>query len=157
MISAKYNSPSPPPKKNKNKQTNKKQTRQNKTNKQTESKQGKKKQTNKQKQKQKTCGVLFFLNAVVIKVIGELYFGKKNLKLEEFSLQIDDEQKIGIFTLFCGRFLGRKVKRKKKEGKNSRLPIHSKAHSLDHIWGWMTLCARQVILHYLDNSFLTFV
>ena len=28
-------------------------------------------------QKQKTCGVLFFLNAVVIKVIGELYFGKK--------------------------------------------------------------------------------
>ena len=133
MISAKYNSPSPPPKKNKNKQTNKKQTRQNKTNKQTESKQGKKKQTNKQKQKQKTCGVLFFLNAVVIKVIGELYFGKKNLKLEEFSLQIDDEQKIGIFTLFCGRFLGRKVKRKKKEGKNSRLPIHSKAHSLDHI------------------------
>ena len=35
------------------------------------------KQTNKQKQKQKTCGVLFFLNAVVIKVIRELYFGKK--------------------------------------------------------------------------------
>ena len=48
MISAKYNSPSPPTKKkNKNKQTNKKQTRQNKTNKQTKSKQGKKK-TNKQ-------------------------------------------------------------------------------------------------------------
>ena len=65
MISAKYNTP--PQKKNKNKQTNKKQTRQNKTN----------KQTNKRKQKQKTCGVLFFLNAVVIKVIGELYFGKK--------------------------------------------------------------------------------
>ena len=53
MISAKYNTP--PPKKKK--QTNK--------------------QTNKQKQKQKICGVLFFLNAVVIKVIGELYFGKK--------------------------------------------------------------------------------
>ena len=50
MISAKYNTPP-----------------QKKTN----------KQTNKQKQKQKTCGVLFFLNAVVIKVIGELYFGKK--------------------------------------------------------------------------------
>ena len=63
MISAKYNTPPP-----KNKQTNK----------QTKSKQGKtNKQTNKQKQKQKTCGVLFFLNAVVIKVIGELYFGKK--------------------------------------------------------------------------------
>ena len=61
MISAKYN---PPPPQKKNKQTNKKQTRQNKT-------------TNKQMQKQKTCGVLFFLNAVVIKVIGELYFGKK--------------------------------------------------------------------------------
>ena len=61
MISAKYN---PPPQKQTNKQTNKKQTRQNKT-------------TNKQMQKQKTCGVLFFLNAVVIKVIGELYFGKK--------------------------------------------------------------------------------
>ena len=63
MISAKYNTP-PPPKKIK-------------TNIQTKSKQGKTKQTNKQKQKQKTCGVLFFLNAVVIKVIGELYFGKK--------------------------------------------------------------------------------
>ena len=62
-----------------------------------------------------------------------IIFWEKNLKLEELSLQIDDEQKIGIFPLFCGRFLGRKVKRKKKEGKNSRLPIHSKAHSLDHI------------------------
>ena len=61
MISAKYNTP--PPKKKTNKQTNKKQTRQNKK--------------NKQKQKQKTCGVSFFLNAVVIKVIGELCFGKK--------------------------------------------------------------------------------
>ena len=134
MISAKYNSPSPPQKKKikTNKQTKSKQGKTKQTNKQKANK-AKKKQTNKQKQKQKTCGVLFFLNAVVIKVIGELYFGKKNLKLEEFSLQIDDEQKIGIFTLFCGRFLGRKVKRKKKEGKNSRLPIHSKAHSLDHI------------------------
>ena len=65
MISAKYNYP-PPQKKKKNKQTNKKQTRQNKTN----------KQTNESKKK-KTFGVLFFLNAVVIKVIGELYFGKK--------------------------------------------------------------------------------
>lgn len=36
MISAKYNTP--PQKKNKNKQTNKKQTRQNKTNKQTKAK-----------------------------------------------------------------------------------------------------------------------
>lgn len=63
MISAKYNTPPQKKKINKNKHTNKKQTRQNKT--------------NKQKQKQKTCGVLFFLNAVVIKVIGELYFGKK--------------------------------------------------------------------------------
>ena len=62
-----------------------------------------------------------------------IIFWEKNLKLEEFSLRIDDEQKIGIFTLLCGRFLGRKVKRKKKEGKNSRLPIHSKAHSLAHI------------------------
>ena len=65
MISAKYNS-NPPPQK-KNKQTNKQKANKAKQN----------KQTNKQKQKQKTCGVLFFLNAVVIKVIGELYFGKK--------------------------------------------------------------------------------
>lgn len=63
MISAKYNTPP--------------QKKKIKTNKQTKSKQGKTKQTNKQKQKQKTCGVLFFLNAVVIKVIEELYFGKK--------------------------------------------------------------------------------
>ena len=57
MISAKYNTPPPPKiKTNKTKQ---------------------KKQKNKQKQNQKTCGVLFFLNAVVIKVIRELYFGKK--------------------------------------------------------------------------------
>ena len=42
---------------------------------QTKSKQGKTKQTNKSKNKKR--GVLFFLNAVVIKVIGELYFGKK--------------------------------------------------------------------------------
>ena len=65
MISAKYNTP--PPKKKTNKQTNKQKANKAKQN----------KQTNKQKQKQKTCGVLFFLNAVVIKVIGELYFGKK--------------------------------------------------------------------------------
>ena len=66
MISAKYNTP-PPQKKNTNKQTNKQKANKAKQN----------KQTNKRKQKQKTFGVLFFLNAVVIKVIGELYFGKK--------------------------------------------------------------------------------
>ena len=118
MISAKYNTPPPKKKKQTNKQTNKKQTRQNKT--------------NKQKQKQKTWGFVF-PKCCSHQGYWRIMFWEKNLKLEEFSLQIDDEQKIGIFPLFCGRFLGRKVKRKKKEGKNSRLPIHSKAHSLDHI------------------------
>ena len=136
MISAKYNTPPP---KQTNKQTNKKQTRQ-------------KKQTNKQtKAKTKNMWGFVFPKCCSHQGYWRIIFWEKNLKLEEFSLWIDDEQKIGIFTLLCGRFLGRKLKRKKKEGKNSRLPIHSKAHSLDHI------CARQVTLHYLDNSFLTFL
>ena len=120
MISAKYNS-NPPPKK---KQTNK----------QTKSKQGKTKQTNKQtKAKTKNMWGFVFPKCCSHQGYWRIIFWEKNLKLEEFSLCFDDEQKIGIFTLLCGRFLGRKVKRKKKEGKNSRLPIHSKAHSLDHI------------------------
>ena len=145
MISAKYN---PLPQKKTNKQTNKQKA--NKT-----------KQNNKQTNaKTKNMWGFVFPKCCSHQGYWRIIFWEKNLKLEEFSLWIDDEQKIwkgGIFTLLCERLLGRKVKRKKKEGKNSRLPIHSKAHSLDHIWGWMTLCARQVILHYLDNSFLTFV
>ena len=117
MISAKYNTP---PQKKKNKQTNKQKANKAKQKKQT-------------KAKTKNTWGFVFPKCCSHQGYWRIMFWEKNLKLEEFSLQIDDEQKIGIFPLFCGRFLGRKVKRKKKEGKNSRLPIHSKAHSLDHI------------------------
>ena len=117
MISAKYNTP---PQKKTNKQTNKQKANKAKQKKQT-------------KAKTKNMWGFVFPKCCSHQGYWRIMFWEKNLKLEEFSLQIDDEQKIGIFPLFCGRFLGRKVKRKKKEGKNSRLPIHSKAHSLDHI------------------------